>query len=200
MQRSSVGGNSNTHRGINLEGLQLGVDTLQGVFNAWLVRRDDLKLNSRHAGPFPYGYTLLDGERYVQLLGWSEYLWEGSVISGFCCVGNLNDTEATASLHLFTDDEDVDRYREGNPAQNYVLSETVTIPPGTEHCFTEWGRNRPFNVTKSSYHFFILKVSENNMNFTSEISLLQTYVNTSDYTDPHRFKYNRIPQRLRTSN
>ena len=182
-------GSSDEHRGINLEG-SLKDDSLQSDFNAWLVNPDSIKLYSQNAGPFPDGYTLLNGQRYVRLLGWSEYLWKGSVISGYCCVGNLNNTEATASLHLFTDDEDVNRFREGKPAENYELSENVTVPPETEHCFTKWGENNPFLVTKSSYHFFILKVSENNMNFTSEISLLQNYVNTSDYTDPHQFEYN----------
>ena len=179
-------GNSGKHRGINLEQQD---DSLQGIFNATLVPRDDLKLYSKQAETFltPCNYTTCG--QYTLLNGWDRYLWEESEISGSVCVQNQNNTEATASLHLFTDDEATIRYREGEPPKQYVLAETVNIKPGATHCFTEWGKNKPYTVKKNSYHFFILHVSQDNTNFTSKITLNQSYVNTSDYTNSHYFNY-----------
>ena len=183
------GGNSDKYKSINVQGSLQGGDSLQGIIRAWLVPRDDVRLYSQQRGPFPDGYPLLDGQRYTLLLGWSIYLWEGSVISGYCCVQNQNDTDVNASLHLFTDDEATIQYRDGEPPTRYVLAETVNIKPGTTHCFTEWGKNKPYTVKKNSYHFFILHVSKDNTNFTSKITLNQSYVNTSDYANPHYFNY-----------
>ena len=183
-------GNSRTHNGINLEGsLQRG-DTLDGVINAWLVRRDKLKLYSQKAGPYIDGYRPFPGDHTVQLSGWNVYLWVGSIISGYCCVQNENGTERTASIFLFTSFDDSLNFRSGGHAENYILTETLTIPQGYARCFSIFGPDKPLTINESSYHIFVVQFSANNMNFSSEINYLQNYVNTSDYSHPHEFQYN----------
>ena len=182
-------GNSLHYKGINVQGSLKSGDALQGTFSAWLVRRNKLKLYSKQIGPIPDGYLLRD-DRYALLNGWSTYTWEGSAISGFCCVQNQNNKEQTATLHIFVTDEDVKRYRDESNAKNYIFSESITIPTNEKHCFQKWGMDKPLEVDKSAYHFFVLHVSADDMNFTSEISLLQKYVNTSDYKKPKYFSYN----------
>ena len=182
-------GNSRTHNGISLKGsLQRG-DTLDGVINAWLVRRDKLKLYSQKAGPYIDGYRPLPGDHTVQLSGWNVYLWVGSVISGYCCVQNENGTERTVSIFLFTSFDDSLNFRSGGHAENYILTETLTIPQGYDRCFSIFGQDKPLTVNESSYHIFVVQFSANNMNFSSEIDYLQNYVNTSDYSHPHEFQY-----------
>ena len=186
------GGNSFKYSGISIAGSPEKGDDFQGDFTTWLIPRQDLKLHSRKREPFPYGYPLVDGRHYVQLLGWSEYLWEGSVISGHCCVENLqtNGTNKNADLFIFTNDEDKNRYESGEPPENYVFSDTLTVPPGTEHCFTKWGGNKTFTVSVNAYHYFILHVSADGMNFSSKIWHEQRYVNSSDLTDSRSLTYN----------
>ena len=174
-------GNSQYYKGINIAGSKHPRDTLMGDFVAWLVRRDEVKRYSRQLGPFSDGYTLTNGEHFAVLERWDAYLWEGSMISGFCCVQNLNTTEHTASLHVFTSDEDVMQFQRSGKAQNFVFSETLTIPPKAKYCFEKWRQDRPLHVKKSAYHIFVLHVSADNINFTSEITYNQIYVNTSDY-------------------
>ena len=182
-------GNSRTHNGINLEGsLQRG-DTLDGAINAWLVRRDKLKLYSQKAGPYIDGYRPLPGDHTVQLSGWNVYLWVRSIISGYCCVQNENGTERTASIFLFTSFDDALNFRSGGRAENYILTETLTIPQDSALCFTVFGPDKPLTVNESSYHIFVVQFSADNMNFSSEIDYLQNYVNTSDYSHPHEFQY-----------
>ena len=184
-------GNSQNYQGINLEGSMQPRDTLLGDFDAWLVRRDEVKLYSRQLGPFSDGYTLTNDEHFAVLERWEAYyLWEGSVVSGFCCVQNQNGTKRTASLHVFTSDEDVMHFKSSGKAENFVFSETLTIPPDAERCFENWGPGRPLTVRKNAYYFFILHVAADNMNFTSEITYNQTYVNTRDYRHQKHFNYN----------
>ena len=181
-------GNSHKHSGISLEQED---DSLQGIFNATLVSQDDLKLYSKQAETFltPCNYTTCG--QYTLLNGWDRYLWKESEISGSVCVQNQNNIEATASLHIFTDDKAKDQYQEGEPPTHCILVEMANIKPGATHCFIEWGKYKPYIVTKSSYYFFVMYISKHNMNFTAEITLLQNYVNITDYKNPHYFKYNK---------
>ena len=181
-------GTSQRYRGINVKGSKETDDTLLGAFSAWLVPQHDLKLYSQQVGPFPDGDSLT-GVHYALLKGWRVYPWKGSNISGFCCVQNQNKTGQTASLHVFTSDKDVSRFQRNRSARSSIISETIDVPSSTERCFQTWGRERSLTVKKSAYHYFIVTVSADNMNFTSEITVLQKYVNTSDYTNPKFFTY-----------
>jgi hypothetical protein len=181
--------NSQRYKGINVGGSLKTGDSLQGTFNAWLVPRDDLRLYSKQVGPYSDGYSLT-GDHYALLNGWRIYPWKDSVISGYCCVQNQNKTGQTASLHVFSNDEDVSRFQHSGNARNPIISETIDVPSNTERCFQTWGKERPLRVEQSAYHYFVLTVSADNMNFTSEITILQNYINTSDYTDPKHFNYN----------
>ena len=172
-----------------MKGLQKS-DTSQGSISAQVIRNDALKLYSEQVGPIYGGYPLYPGVHHATLPGWNNYLWERSVISGDCCVKNGNDSEATASLHLFTSDEDREQYLKGEPAEHYVLTQTINLPPTTSVCFTEWGKNKSYLVKKRAYHFFVLAVSRDNMSFDSQIRLTRKYVNISDYGNPHYFEYN----------
>ena len=183
-------GNSQKYEGIYLSGLRQRGDTLEGAVKAWLVRKHDLKLYNETVGPFYSGYTPLPGHHYVQLLGSSVYLWEGSLISGYCCVHNQKSTEQTASLFVFTTFEDSVQFQGSNPPKNYILTEKVNIPQADSHCFTKWGKNSPLRVKESSYYFFVVEFSADNMNFTAKIIYDQNSVNTSDYSYPHKFQYN----------
>ena len=44
--------------------------------------------------------------------------------------------------------------------------------------------------SKNSYYYFVVTFSADNMNFTSMIDYTQNTVNTSEYSHPHKFKYN----------
>ena len=182
-------GNSQKHDGIHLSGSLEKGDTLDGPVEAWLVLRDDLKLYTRPAGPFYSGYTPLPGDHYVQLLGWTWYLWEGSIIYGYCCVQNNNSTDQTASLFVFTTIEDSIHFRAGNSPKNYIHTENLLIPQSDFCCFRTLDIH-PFKVNESSYYFFVIEFAADNMNFTAKIEYHQNYVNTSDYSNSHKFQYN----------
>ena len=182
-------GNSQKHDGINLRGSLKGGDTLEGAIEAWVIRRDSLKLYTQTVGPFYSGYTSLPGNHYIQLLGWSVYLWEGSVIYGYCCIQNKNDTEQTASLFVFTSIDDSLNFREGNPPKNYIFNDKLNLPQGDSHCFTKWGEH-PLKVKESSYYFVVVEFSADNMNLSAKIFYHQNSVNTSDYSNPHKFQHN----------
>ena len=181
--------NSLRHAGIHLKGSLQAGDT-ESTISAWLINKHDLKFYSQNVGPFYDGYPLRPGDRTRMLYGWGVYLWIGSVISGYCCIHNENGTEQTSSLFLFTTFEDALNFRSGEPPKHYILTETLTIPQGDTRCFTKWGRTKPITVSKNSYYYFVVTFSSDNMNFTSVIDYTQNTVNTSEYSHPHKFKYN----------
>jgi hypothetical protein len=183
------GANSLQYEGVTVEGSFQGGDTLTGTFSTWLVREDNVTFSSQTQGPFPDGYPLSGGD-YVTLYGWKTYVWRGSIISGFSCVQNQNNIDQNATLHLFYDDQDMAHFKDTGIARNFILSETITIPANDQNCFRKWGKDAPFNVTKNAYHYFVLNVSSDNMNFTSEITVFQKSVNVSNYSDPQYFNYN----------
>ena len=182
-------GNSLKYEGIDIQGHSEAGDSLLDTFKAFLVCKHDLKLYYRKRLPIPDG-GLLNDDHYRVLNGWQIYTWEKSSISGYCCIQNRNNlTDQTASLHVFLTKQDVTSFRNGKGAKNFVFSETITIPPNKQQCFNNWRADSPLTVTQSAYHHFTLHVSADNMNFSSEISLVQSYVNTSDYEDPKYFRF-----------
>lgn len=174
------------------QGIEIRVssgDSLQGTLRAWNVREDDLILYSRPIGP----YNIDDKLRspYALLEGWDMYLWEGSVISGFCCVQSRNNDSQTAMLNVFLSEDDAFSFisSEGN-TENYIFSETIKIPRYDQNCFRNWGVDRPLRVKRSAYHVFVLHTStDSNMTFIYNTTIIQKYVNVSDYENPRYFSH-----------
>ena len=186
-------GNSFRYKGINIAGSQDEDDNmLEDTFNSWLVPENELMLYTKTVGPIKDGYQLISGVRYRRPLGWEEYLWKGTVISGFCCVKNLNiinGIDYTTSLFLFPNIDDADRLITEKIAENYVILETLSIPAGTERCFTKWGPNQNFTTTVNGFHNFVVYFSADNLEFDSSITYEERFVNTSDYQNPRSVPY-----------
>ena len=179
--------NSLFYGGIRVEGTLKAGDTLQGVIQAWRVNEKHLKLYPEPQPPVIDGGFISQHERLI-LNGWQIYTWKHSIISGFCCIENNATSEQTASLYLFTSDQDITNFNQGERARNAILSDTITIPPKSLRCFSKWGPKAPFIVSRNSYHFFGID-APGNSNFTSNITVTQMKVNTSDYGTPQYFRF-----------
>lgn len=179
--------NSFFYGGIRVEGTLKTGDTLQGVIQAWRVNEEHLKLYPEPQQPVIDDGFIPQHERLI-LNGWQIYTWKGSIISGYCCITNNATTEQTASLYMFTNDQDFINFHNGERPRNTILSDTITIPPKSLRCFSEWGPKAPFRVSRNSYHFIGVDAPANS-NFTSNITVLQMNVNTSDYGTPQYFRY-----------
>ena len=180
-------GSSQKYSEIVLEGSQEQGDTILGVLQAWRVNKNDLDVKTRKLPPVLDGSYISDRER-VLLNGWQIYTWENSVISGFCCLTNNDSHEQTSSLHMFMNDEDIINFINGQEAQNMILSDSITIPPKSTQCFQTWGRDSPFKVRQSSYHFIGIDAPAATT-FTSNITVLQRYADTSTYGTPQYFRF-----------
>lgn len=167
--------------------------------HAWLCREDELNFYSELHNPVIDGGPV-DYRIQVFLNGWQIYTWKGSVIYGYCCITNNGTTEQTASLYFFTNDSDVINFVNGLGARNTILSESLTIPPGRQECFNKWGTDAPYTVTRNSYHFIGVDVPPESI-YSTNITVDQTSVNTTNLGTPHYFKFNngtefRISKRL----
>ena len=181
--------NSLHYSGIEIEGFLGAGDSLQGTIKSWLLREDHLK---------PYHYLnppivtkgsvteLNNGP--VLLSGWQIYTWKTSNISGYCCVSNHNDTDINASLYIFQNDKDETKFFQTGVVKNAILSDTITVQPNRSECFHKWGKAAPFYVEKSAYHYFVLDAPVNT-SYSANMTVLEAYVNTSDYTNPKYFRY-----------
>ena len=179
--------NSLRFSGIEIEGSLRTGDKLQGGMKTWLVHEKDLKLYSQPNPPVRDG-AYVPHHTHLLLNGWQLYTWKNSVIFGYCCIWNNGTTKQTASLYMFRNDEDVQNFKDGEGPSNAILSDTITIPPSRQECFKKWGTGAPFTVTHSSYHFIVVDAPANTT-FSSNITVMQTVVNTSDYGAPHYFRY-----------
>ena len=90
---------------------------------------------------------------------------------------------------MFTSDEDILKFLHGQGASNVILSDTIKIPPGRQMCFRKWGTDASFTVYRKSHHFIGVDVPENSA-FSSNITVFQMTVNTSDLGEPQQFKFN----------
>ena len=172
---------------MKIEGSMGAGDTLEGTLRAWLVREKDLILYSRSRPAVPDG-SYISEHTYVLLNGWQIYTWKDSIISGYCCISNNGSVEKTAHFYIFSNDEDLQSFTSGEGARNAILSDTITIPPNRQKCFERWGAKHPFTVKVSSYYFMGVDIPAD-MTYSSNIAGLLTYVNTSDYSDPHYFRF-----------
>ena len=155
---------------------------------AWLVPKKELTLHGELQRPVRDGASITDRQP-VLLNGWQIYMWKGSIIYGYCCITNNGTTEQTASLHMFTSDEDTVHFLNGQEARNVILSDTIRIPPGRQMCFRKWGIDAPFTVYRNSHHFIGVDVPANSA-FSSNITVLQMTANTSVLGEPQQFKFN----------
>ena len=179
--------NSLRYERMDIGGVLKSGDTLQGVLQAWLVRNDNLKLYTQSIQPYIYGGYLPDHE-HILLSGLTTYTWKSSIIYGYCCIYNNGTTAKTAYLYIFLNDDDVVNFMNGEGAKNEILSDQITIPANEQRCFNKWGNSSPLTVTRSSYHFIGVDIPANTT-YSSNITLLQAYVETSDYGTPHYFSY-----------
>lgn len=181
-------GNSLQYRDADIKGCPLNGDELTATLNVWQIRYNELILYSQALPPVnsngqtAYHSTFLLMEQQL-------YMWKDSVIAGFCCIANNNEEDKTASLHVFHIVEDVYRFELGDSVTNAVFSERIHLQPKKTSCFQKWGTNSPFTVTHSSYYFIGIDLPEN-MNYTANITVMQTYVNVSDYPNskPKHFR------------
>ena len=179
--------NSLQYGRIKLSGERQSDDSLLTSIKAWNVRQNELDLySSPHPPIFDRGHTISHTRHLLN--GWNIYLWEGSVISGSCCISNNGSTEQIASMKIFISDVDAITFMDGGEASNTVLSDVIRIPPGLPQYFDKWGSDSPFNVTHNSYHFIVIDLPEN-LSFVSNVTVLQQTVNTTDYATPHYFQY-----------
>ena len=173
---------------MTVEGTPKSGDTLLGVMQAWLHKEDELDYYSELHNPVIDGGAV-PGRLQVFLNGWQIYTWKGSGIYGYCCITNNGSTEQTAWLYLFTNDSDVVNFVNGLGAKNTIISEPLVIPPGRQECFKQWGTDDPYTVTRNSYHFFGVDVPAN-ASYSSNITVHQVSVNTTNLGTPHYFKFN----------
>ena len=153
----------------------------EAVLSASLVDRSDLKFYSRKTGFMNDSGQLMDNVLFNS--GDAVYTWSGSIIFGKCCVENQNSVNQTATLDIYDSYDDAIESGGENP----IFSETITVAVGMVVCFQDWSNEKPFIVEKSAYYIFALRTPGDNMNYTSEISIRQQFVNTSDYTNTNYF-------------
>ena len=187
--------NSLHYRAIQVGGnLQQG-DTLLGSLQAWVVKEADLVFYSKKQPSITVTANVSEHQRFL-LQGWQIYVWSGSVIYGYCCIINNGiGGDVTAKLFMFTSDSDATNFVNGQGAENSVLSDSIQIPPGKQQCFHSWGAARPFIVSERSYHFIGVDIP-GNTTFSYNITVLQKYVNGSDYGSPHYFRYDNLTEFL----
>ena len=177
---------------IEIKGAKKGGDTLQGDLHAWLVNKKHLKLYSelQHPAIDDDSNITKPIRTLVRLQGWQIYTWVNSIIYGYCCITNYGTIEQTATLYMFTSFEDSNNFLNRSGARNAILSDSIKLPPDgkEQRCFTKWGPHAPFTVRHNSYHFIGVDIPANS-SFTSNITVLKTDVNTTDYGTPHLFKY-----------
>ena len=151
--------------------------TTNKPISAKLVHNDDLIFYKRQRNPVYDDGPLIHNVLFDSDLE-KVYAMTGSVFSGFCCVGNQNSVTETATLELYRDFDDAIMAS----GKNTLFSEAISIPAKTEMCFNDWGLDSPFTIHINSYAFFLLSASSSNMNYTFNMSLLQVYINASDYS------------------
>ena len=166
--------------------LQTG-DRLIGVLQAWSVKKRNLIFYSKLLPPRTVTANNTDSQP-ILLQGWDKYTWTGSVIYGYCCIINHGNVKVTANLYIFITDADIVNFVNGQGAQNWILSDSITIPPGKQQCFHHWDHDSPYTVSHSSYHFIGVDMP-GNTTYTSNVTVYQKYVNGSDYGEPHFFQY-----------
>ena len=174
---------------ITLLAVQESGDTGLSEIQAWLTKDKDMTFYSEFQQPF-IGRGIVSDRKQVLLNGSQIYTWKGSVIYGYCCITNHGTTEQTASLYIFTSDEDANNFISGQGTRNAILSDKMRVPPAhgdlEPHCFSKWGSDAPFNVKNNSYHFIGVDIPENST-YSSNVTVLLVNVNTSDYGMPHKF-------------
>jgi hypothetical protein len=168
-------------------------DTLQGVLQAWLVNKKHLKFYFEYQKPVIDSGNFTDREP-LPLNGGQIYTWINSTIYGYCCIRNHGATEQTASLYMFTSDEDIINFIGNGGARNAILSDSIQIPPdGKEQCFRKWGPHAPFHVKRNSYHFIGVDFPANS-SFSSNVTVWKMDVNTTGFKTPHFFKHDNSTQ------
>lgn len=180
--------NSFAYSAIRIEGNQQKGDHIKGLIEAWLTKKNNLTLYSR-LHPSIVIPANSKTRQQILLVGWQIYTWTGSVIYGYFCITNNDVIEKTAYLYIFTSDADAESFINDNKTTNPVLFDSITIPPEKDlQCFEKWGPGKPFEVSRSSYHYIGVDIPGNS-NFTYNVTVLQMFVNGSDYSDTHFFNY-----------
>ena len=169
-------------------------ETPQGeAIRASLVDRSDLKFYSQDKSLPNNSEPLRGNVRFNS--GHVVYTWSGSVIFGSCCVENQDSINQTATLEIY--DSYDNAFRPGGG--NRVFSETITAEVDAVTCFQDWSNENPFVVEKSAYYIFALRsAADSNMNYATEMTVHQQFVNTSDYTNTNYFtssNYSYFPYR-----
>ena len=180
--------NSLQYGTIRVGGDQQQGDTLLGVMQAWAAKETDLVFHEKLLPPVIFKANISEHQR-ILLQGWQTYTWTGSIIYGYCCIINNGISDLTAKLYIFITDTDAVNFVNGQGTENAVLYNRIQIPPGKQQCFRSWGAGNPFKVSQSSYHFFGVDVP-GNVTYSSNITVLQKYVDGNDYGSPHFFQYN----------
>jgi hypothetical protein len=179
--------NSLQYETIKVGGDRQDGDTLIGIMQAWSVKEDNLIFYSKLQPPVVVKDNITEPQRFL-LQGWMIYTWRGSIIYGYCCVTNHGIMQVTAMMYMFLDDKDAVNYINGQRPTNTILSDSIEIPPGRQLCFRQWGNEKPFTVSHSSYHFIGVDIP-GNTSYKTNITVLKTFVNGSDYGQPHHFRF-----------
>ena len=172
---------------MKIEGWKKDGDELREPLKVWLIPERNRMLYCCKEQSASDG-SYLSNQTIVLLNGWQIYTWKDSIISGCCCISNNGSVEKTANMYIFRNYTDYKTFKNGEGARNTILSDTITIPPNGTKCFERWGPKHPFTVKVSSYYFMGVDIPAE-MTYSSNITVSQTYVNTSDYSDPHYFRF-----------
>ena len=150
-----------------------------GVLNSWRIRTKHLTLYPQQLDPV-LDSSVTSRQTHHLLNGWDIYEWKGSIIEGDCCITNLNNDTRKVYLYIFLNETYAYDFQDGNDAHHYLWSDQLNIPANRTSCFRKWGRNAPYTVEHNSYHFFEVDLPAN-VEFRSNITVLQMTVNVSDY-------------------
>ena len=176
-------GRANSHNAeeITVRGVKKFGDT-DGVMKVWLKCETDIDFVSQLQHPVSDGgYAYKHTQQLLQ--GWQRYTWEHSTISGYCEIINNGPIEQHAILYVFVTNEDAQNFNKRGVSRNAILTDNITIAPNESQFFRKWGPQAPLHVRQSSYHYFGIDISAD-MNFTSNITVTQMSVNTSNYGPP----------------
>ena len=184
-------GNSLQYNGVDVKGCPIEGDIMADTLTVRRIHDHELKLYFKSPVTVPDNGLKTEHSTFL-LLGWQIYTWRESIIAGFCCITNDNNETKTASLYMFRRNIDANHFKNGEGARNAIISEHIDVPPKQTSCFHKWGIDAPYTVKHSAYHYIGLDLPAN-INYTSNITVTQSYVNISDYP-------NSAPQYFRRDN
>ena len=176
--------NSFRFKGLRISGERKKGDVPAGIVKTWLIPRQKLKLYfkinpSVLLSKYEQNRTQVLLNRYTY-----TYTWINSTISGYGCLVNNGTTEVNTTMYIFTNETDISDFVRGKGVKNVVLNESIALPPDRQvHCFTEWSQTSPLTVNTSAYYYIGVDVPPHST-YYSNVTITQSYVNTSDYGAP----------------